>query len=213
MGTKLFQLIHSGETVKLATCKRIIPAEAFSELLSLEDLRNKMEEDGKLYREEALRACEALKEAAKKEGYEAGFAEWAKHVAALEKQRDEVRGEINKVVGPLALQAAKKIVGREMDVSPDAVVDIIKSSLKSVAQHKQILIYVNPKELETIEGKKESIKEVFEKLESLSIRPREDIKPGGCVIETEQGIINAQLENKWEALERAFLSMGAGKKL
>lgn len=212
MGTTLFQLIHSGDTVKLGTCKRIIPAEAFSELLSLEGLRHKIEEDAQKSREETLRECETVKAAAKKEGYEAGFAEWAKQVAALEKQRDEVRGEINKVVGPLALQAAKKIVGRELEVAPDAVADIIKSSLKAIAQHKQILIYVNPKELETIEGQKESLKAVFEKLESLSIRPREDIKPGGCVIETELGIINAQLENKWEALERAFLSMGAGNK-
>lgn len=212
MGTTLFQLVHSGDTVKLGTSKRIIPAEAFSELLTLEGLRNKIEEDAKKHREETLRECEALKAAAKKEGYDAGFAEWARHVAALEKQRDEVRGEVNKVVGPLALQAAKKIVGRELEVAPDVVVDIIKSSLKSVAQHKQILIYVNPKELEMIDAKKEGLKEVFERLESLSIRPREDIKPGGCVIETEQGIINAQLENKWEALERAFLSMGKEKK-
>ena len=32
------------------------------------------------------------------------------------------------------------------------------------------------------------------------------IEPGGCIIETEAGIINAQLENQWRSLENAFES-------
>jgi type III secretion protein L len=38
----------------------------------------------------------------------------------------------------------------------------------------------------------------------LSLRDRSDIQPGGCIIETEGGIINAQLENQWRVLENAL---------
>ena len=48
------------------------------------------------------------------------------------------------------------------------------------------------------------IKKIFERLENLSIQERDDIEPGGCIIETEAGIINAQLENQWRSLEIAF---------
>ena len=41
-------------------------------------------------------------------------------------------------------------------------------------------------------------------LESFVIRERAGIQPGGCVIETEGGIINARLENQWRTLEKAF---------
>jgi type III secretion protein L len=57
-----------------------------------------------------------------------------------------------------------------------------------------------------IENSKSKIKKIFEHLESLSIQERSDIEPGGCMIETEAGIINAQLENQWRALEAAFES-------
>ena len=111
---------------------------------------------------------------------------------------------MEKVIIPVALKAAKKIIGRELKASKDAVVDIIANSLKAVAQHKKITILVNPKELETVEKKRDSFKDIFEHLEVLSIRPRNDVEPGGCVIETESGIINAQLENQWVILENAF---------
>ena len=107
----------------------------------------------------------------------------------------------------MALKAAKKIVGRELEVSEDATVEIIANSLKAVAAHKKIIIWVCKTDIDRLERRKDRLKEVFEHLESLSIRPREDIEPNGCVIETESGIINAQLEHKWEALAKAFASL------
>jgi type III secretion protein L len=57
-----------------------------------------------------------------------------------------------------------------------------------------------------LEQEKQEIKKIFEHLQSLSIQERDDVEPGGCIIETEAGIINAQLENQWRALESAFAS-------
>ena len=55
-----------------------------------------------------------------------------------------------------------------------------------------------------MEQHKSQIKELFEDLQSLSIRPRDDIEPSSCVIETEVGIINAQMTHRWSILEKAF---------
>ena len=68
------------------------------------------------------------------------------------------------------------------------------------------MIYVNKEDLEILEKSKEKIRKIFEHLDSLSMQERGDIEPGGCMIETEAGIINAQLENQWRALEAAFES-------
>src|SRR5690606_15262613 len=112
--------------------------------------------------------------------------------------------DMQAVVVPIALKAAKKIVGKEIEASEKTVVDIIANSLKAVSQHKKIRIYVNPKEFDIIEENREKIKKIFENLEALSILPQDDVSPGGCIIETEGGIINAQLENQWMILENAF---------
>src|SRR5262249_15045025 len=114
------------------------------------------------------------------------------------------RHELEKTLIPVALKAAKKIVGREIELSEDTIVDIVSNLLKSVSQHKKITIYVNKKDLDSLEAARPRLKKIFESLEVLSLRERQDITPGGCVIETEAGIINAQLENQWRSLEAAF---------
>lgn len=117
-----------------------------------------------------------------------------------------MRKEVHKNILPLALKAAKKIVGEELKLHPDRIVDIVLNSLKPVTQHKKIIIYVNKVDLAMLEENREKLKQAFERLESLSVQERSDIEPGGCMIETEAGIINAQLENQWRALENAFES-------
>ena len=52
------------------------------------------------------------------------------------------------MIFPVALEAAKKIVGREIEASEDTIVDIVSNSLKAVSTHKKITIYVNRKDLE-----------------------------------------------------------------
>ena len=55
-----------------------------------------------------------------------------------------------------------------------------------------------------LEAEKSKIREILDQIESLSIHDRADIATGGCIIETESGIINATVDNQWRALEAAF---------
>lgn len=203
MSKKFFSLIY-GDTIHIAPKTKVISAEAYSKLLDAEEVLKHIQEDAEKYRKQVVEECEKLKEQAQKEGYEEGFNKWAEHIANLEGEVVKVRQDFEKVVIPVALKAAKKIVGREIELSEDAIVDIVSTSLKSVAQHKKITIYVNKKEIDALEVNRPRLKQIFESLEALSIRERSDIAPGGCIIETEGGIINAQLENQWRVLEVAF---------
>jgi type III secretion protein L len=200
---KFFTLIH-GDAVHIAPQAKVIPADSFSVLIDAEGVLSNVKKDAEKYKIEVASEVEAWKEQAKKEGYEEGFKEWAEHIANLEAEIIKVRKDLEKSVVPVALKAAKKILGREIELSETAIVDIVSSSLKSVAQHKKITIYVSKKDFDVIETNRPKLKQIFESLESLSIRERSDVAPGGCIIETEGGIINAQLENQWKVLTRAL---------
>jgi type III secretion protein L len=200
---KFFTLIHGG-TIKIAPKTKIIPQDAISTMLEAQDVLREVKIDAENYRLEVAKECEILKEQAQREGFEAGFKKWTEHVAKVEEEIIKVRGELEKFLVPVALKAAKKIVGREMELSENTIVDIVANSLKAVSQHKKITIFVNRKNLETLERSRSKLKEIFEDLEVLSIRERDDIAPGGCVILTEGGIINAQFENLWRVLENAL---------
>lgn len=200
---KFFTLIH-GESVHVAPKTKVIPAEAFSTSLDAIEVLDKVKKDAEQYRLEVTAECEKLKEQAQREGFEEGYKKWMDSVARLEEEISKVRSDMEKMLVPVALKASKKIVGREIEQSPTAIVDIVSSTLKAVSQHKQITIYVNKKDLDALEANRNRIKQLFETLEVLSIRERADIAPGGCIIETEAGIINAQLDNQWRILENAF---------
>lgn len=200
---KLFSLL-SGEAVHPAPGTKVIPAKEFSTLHKAAELLAKVEEEVSLFRKESAEEAEKTKEAAFEEGFQEGLVSLNKHLLLLDRELKELRQEIQKKILPLALKAARKLVGEELRLHPDRIVDIVLTSLKPVTQHKKIVIFVHKNDLEALEKERGKIKKLFEHLESLSIQERGDIEPGGCMIETEAGIINAQLENQWRALESAF---------
>lgn len=206
MSTKFFTLIHDAH-VRRAPKSKVIPAESFSTLLEAKEVLDQIKKDAELYRLEVVKECEHLKEQALQEGYEEGFKKWSEHLVQLEEETQRVYKEIEKLIIPVALKAAKKIVERELELSDTVIVDIVAANLRAVSQHKRVTIYVNKKDLESLEKQRPRLREIFEALESLSIRDRDDITPGSCTIETEIGIINAQMEHRWHLLEKAFKSL------
>lgn len=200
---KLFTLI-SGKEVRMTPGQKRIPADSFSVIADAAHLLEQAQEEIEALRKQSLEDAEKAKEEGFQAGFQAGLESLNKHFFALDEELKELRAEIQKKMLPLTLTAARKILGEELKLYPERIVDIVLTSLKPVTQHKKIKIYVNKADLNLLETEKPKIKKIFEHLQSLSIQERDDIEPGGCIIETEAGIINAQIENQWRALESAF---------
>ena len=205
---KFFSLL-SGLVVSIAPGKKRIPAKEFSTAVKANDILKTVKEEAAIFKQDTVAEAEKTKELAFQEGFQEGLLSLNQHLLALDRELKEMRHDIQKKILPLSLKAARKIVGEELRLHPDRIVDIVLNALKPVTQHKKITIFVNKLDLLELENNKSNIKKIFEHLESLSIQEREDIEPGGCIIETEVGIINAQLENQWRALESAFESFMA----
>jgi len=189
--------IHTGKG-------KIIPAEDFSSLLNANELIEKAKEEAKKLIDDAKISAEKIKEKAKEDGFNEGLIKFNTHTLFLEDQVKTMRHEMQKVILPLVLKATKRIVGDELEVNPESVVNIVMQSIKSVTQCKNVKLFVNKSDLEILEKEKEKIKSLFESLDSFQIEVRSDILPGSCIIETEKGILNATLDNQYRALERAF---------
>lgn len=201
--SKFFQLIYSGE-IRQGTEDKVIPGEELSELLKATDVLKKARDDVKTYLENNKEECKRLLAQAEEAGFNKGLAEFNKQILLYQQRIKEMEHELQKVILPLALKAAKKIVGRELELKPETIVDIVRQTLKPVTQSHHIKIIVSKQDREVLEKKKNELKEILEHAQTFIIEEREDITPGGCIIETEAGIINASLENQWRALESAF---------
>lgn len=201
--SRLFSLIFQGD-VRTASQKKVIPLEDFSTLMEVSEILEKAREDAENLKKNTIEECKKLKEEAKKEGFDEGLKQLNDQILGLDQEKKRLRHEMNKMILPLALKAAKKIVAVELQTKPETIVDIVLQALTPVLQNHRITIWVNKADKEILETEKARIREKLEQVESLLIKERDDVAPGGCIIETESGIINAAIENQWRALESAF---------
>jgi type III secretion protein L len=200
---KFFSLIYQGE-VHPSEENKVIPAEDFSTLMEASEILNRAKEDIEHYKKQTEKECQELKEQAKEAGFAEGLSQFNEHLIHFDKQLRLIKMDLQKQILPLALKAAKKIVGEQLTLHPETIVEIVIQTLAPVVQNHRFSIYVNKADKEILEANKSKIKDILEQVQVLTIHERSDIAPGGCIIETESGIINATLDNQWRALESAF---------
>ncbi|MDX8430741.1 MAG: FliH/SctL family protein [Candidatus Algichlamydia australiensis] len=200
---KLFSLIEDGE-IHLEEGKKILTQEEFATLLDAKGVLDKAKKDAETYMKGVKTRAAKLRVSAKEEGFAEGLNRINAQIVALDQKVKEIEHEMQKKILPLALKAAKKIFGRELNLSSEAIVDIVLQTLKPVKESHKIKILVNKEDLKTLEKEKAKLREMLEYVEILTLEERSDLEKGDCIIETEGGIINATLENQWRALESAF---------
>lgn len=199
---KFFSLLK--EDVHLPPGKKVIKKEDFENLKEANDLLKQAQHEIEHRNNQNKEECAQEKEKAFEKGFQEGLESLNTHILKLDKELKQFQKEIHEKILPIALKAARKILGEELKTHPDRIVEIVKQALKPVTQHRKVRIFTHRSDLDLLEKKKANIKKILEQVELFSIEEREDIEPGGCIIETEAGIINAQLENQWRALEAAF---------
>lgn len=203
MSRKVLSLI-SEEEFEIAPGVNILPAEAYQKLLTAQEMLVKVREDAKQFIEKNVIEAEKIKEEAEKAGFAEGLKQWVDQLGKLEEEIKNTASEMEKMVIPVALKAAKKIVAQELKLDPAIIVGIVADNLKAISQHTKIKIYVNREDFPILDSHKNDLKALFETLKSLTIIPNNDVERGGYIIETEIGIINGQLGNRWSLLEKAF---------
>lgn len=200
---KWFSLIYQGD-VHPSTDEKIVPAKSYSKLLEAHEIVEKAHEDAKMLLEKTREECEGLKEVAKNEGFQEGLEKFNEAIIYVDQELKKIRHNMQQMVLPLVLTAAKKVVGKELQTFPETIVEIVLQALAPISQSHRVTIFVNRDDKEILEKHKARLKEILQHVEILSIEERGDITRGGCIIRTESGMINATIENQWKALEHAF---------
>lgn len=199
---KFFNLIN--KDIVVTTNRKIIPSDEFAQLLNGKELLDKVHKDTLLYKQSIVKESEQLKEKTKREGFEEGLSKWNKQLAFLAKETQDLKEQILNSIIPLAISSIKKIIGKELETNPDTIASIVLNNLKTMTQYKNFSIFVNPEDLNIIEKAKPEIRKILEYASFISITAKEDIEKGGCVIETEAGIVNARLDVQLQILEHTF---------
>lgn len=163
------------------------------------------EKDAAAIRERAESFARESRETAYREGCETALYEWNTLILEAREQRDQALAGVERDLLRLAVKIAEKILGRELKSDRNAIVDIVANALRQARRNEMITVRVNPADLPVIEEHGQRLdrsgREKF-----LDIVPDPQVAAGGCVIESESGAIDAQLETQLRVLERALLT-------
>lgn len=189
--------IISGEKYDAKADAQAIRDQALQEA---DDIRQRAEAAAAEIKQQAY---EEARQQGYNEGKEAGAAELSAIVAQASQRLQQIEAQAAPQLRDLALGIARKIIGTELQTRPERVVDIVKQALSDKArQRREILLRVNPEDMELMRQHKAELLEALSRAKEIGLREDPDVAPHGVVIETDAGIIDAQLETQLEVFER-----------
>jgi flagellar biosynthesis/type III secretory pathway protein FliH len=166
---------------------------------------------------------EAIAEAARLQGYDVGYEEGrAAGIAAAERATaDSLRRlealldgihenhtsfyrAAERQVVDLALQIAGKVIEREVENMPDMAVNVVHSALEEMDARTAIRVRVHPDDFEVLQRRWSQVVPSGIGAEKIELQPDERVQPGGGVIETAHGQVDAQLDTKLTQLGSAL---------
>lgn len=161
--------------------------------------------------ENANRDAEKLKQKVETEIAEAIASEHARGLAdglqqtqvLQEKVRQLAEGLQREVEGQAletSVKIARRLLEEELDNNAEAIVSVVRQALDSARQQREIFVRVNPVHIEVLRENKSSIIDALGRARDLDFREDPDLAPGGCMVETEVGTIDARLSTQFDAL-------------
>jgi type III secretion system HrpE/YscL family protein len=138
------------------------------------------------------------------EGYKKGYEEALAKLGEIEEDVQKTFEGLEPKLVMLSVKVAEKIIGQELATRPDTIAAIVAQALKTVRHQREVNVRVHPSHAAALEAHKKTLLGVLSRARDVVIRPDPSIREGGCVIETELGILDADLRTQLEILERAL---------
>jgi type III secretion protein L len=160
--------------------------------------------------EQAERESDAIRRLAEQDGHAQGLAEWNQILARTSQRADELVKNWERDMLRLSVRVAEKIIGEELRVRPDAIASIVREVLKGARPGKQLTLQVNAADAEQVRANLDRIRERTTNHSEIDVVTSALVLPGGCIVESELGVIDARLETQLKCLEEVLVRSVSG---
>ncbi len=161
-------------------------------------------------RSQAQNDAENLRAEAYRDGVEKAVLEFEENLLETREIRERVWRETEQDLLRLAVRLTEKILGRELKTDKNAVADVVAAALQNARQQEKLTVRVNPSDLPAVEREIENLTHTG-RVRFIDFIADPRVSTGGCLIESEVGTIDAQIETQLRVLERALLSQSEGE--
>jgi flagellar assembly protein FliH len=169
--------------------------------------------------ESARAEADAIREAARAEGFAAGQAEGAAAAQAMAQaqlapavqalgaaaetlaaERGTLADQVEARAVELALELAEKIVAGAIAAQPERVLDVVRGGLRCFMERERVQILVHPDDLGLVRGAIEDLAAGLGGVEHIEVQEERRISRGGAIVRTPAAQVDASLRTK---LDRA----------
>lgn len=163
--------------------------------------------------------AENIKKSAFEEGYRAGL---EKAQVDLETFRTELanfmsaRKDVFEYIAPdvleISVEIAKKIIKKEVEEDPQVLINTIIDVLKSVSKSEpKIVIRVRPQAVQFIKDTIPNITYQYGIDSKINIVADPSVEEGGCIFQTNNGIVDASIDTQVEIIKKALEGIGVNQ--
>jgi len=126
-------------------------------------------------------------------------------VEEARKTKESIIRSAEEDIVSLALAIARKIIDKEVRENSDIIINLIRSTLAMVGNAGNSKILVNSHDFETVAENRFSLASPGQAIEHLEVQLDNRITPGGFIIESDVGIVDAQLETRISKVAEALM--------
>jgi len=137
------------------------------------------------------------------EGEAKGLAQVTEKLMTLERLREEFYKNAEPHVVGLVLDIAEKIIGRLVRENPEMIKSVVRQALER-SLGDRITVRLNPEDYKSLMETDHEFRDVIDRTRRLGFREDDAISKGGCIVETEVGTIDGQLETQLTAIKKAL---------
>lgn len=169
----------------------------------------------------------AIREAAYREGLAAGreeafqaaheesrkiVEEAEKVLAGARSERAEIVAEAQPEIIRLALAVAGRLVREAAEADPEMAFRAALDGMKKVRDEEELTIRANPRDVVALEERNRELRTAVRGLKKLTITEDPTIEPGGCVIDSPRGSVDARLDRQLARASKTLRDVMNGEK-
>ena len=126
-------------------------------------------------------------------------------IKAIQEEREAFFQENELHIVKLAMEIAKKIIQRELQQNPEILLYVVREAMRRVGHGGRIVVRVNPEDIKILEDTGNILGNQKSAFSAVDFVASDEVLRGGCIIDSESGIIDAQLDVQLERIENRLL--------
>lgn len=151
--------------------------------------------------EQAGNESQKLIQEARLEGLQQGRQQAEQLKTKLTKLKDLYASEVAQDILRHSLEAAQELVHEELNSSPEALLKFVQGALGTIPDVLDVRIRANPKDATILRQNKEQLINLLQRAKDIDIREDKQVSQG-IILQTESGVIDAQLKTQVEEITR-----------